>query len=156
MKMKRPSRVTITLPPSSLRASSSSWASCSLVLSDSPCCSLSRATSTRHSSRLRGGSSQSFTGATLDLDQAPARPEVVDRCRPDLALGSPRLVDVTADRQAGALGLDRLEDRGAAEMVARAALVAVVLGRRVDDEQGTLRAAVEALGGLLLVEVEAP
>src|SRR3954453_17886968 len=114
MKMKRPSRVTITLPPSSFRASSSSWASCSLVLSDSPCCSLSRATSTRHSSRLRGGSFQSFTGATLDLDRAPARPEVVDRRRPDLALGPPRLVDVAADREGGGLGLDGPGERGCA------------------------------------------
>src|ERR1700750_895766 len=129
MKMKRPSRVTITLPPSRLRASSSIRSSSSRLLKDSPCWSLSSATSTRHSSRLRGGSSQSFTGGTLDLDQAAARPQVDHGRRADLALDAPRLVDVPADGQLRPLGLDRFEDRLAAEMIARARLVAMALWR---------------------------
>src|SRR6266516_2206909 len=162
MKMKRPSRVTITWPPSSLRASPSSWSSCRRSVSNSPLCSLSRATSTRHSSRLRGGSSQSVTGGTLvwadplDLDQAPGRAEVVDRRRADLALRPPGLVDVAADRHLRPLRLDRVQDRLAAEVAAVAALVAVPLRRGVDHEHGALGTAGEPLGGLILVEVEAP
>src|SRR5438876_235253 len=160
--MKRPSRVTITFPPRSFWASSSSRSSCRRSLSESPLCSLSRATSTRHSSRLRGGSFQPVTGGTLvwadplDLDQAPGRAEVVDRRRADLALRPPGLVDVAADRHLRPLRLDRVQDRLAAEVAAVAALVTVPLRGRVDDEHGTLGAPGEALSRLILVEVEAP
>ena len=44
----------------------------------------------------------------------------------------------------------------AAQVVAGARLVAVALGRGVHDQHRALRAAGELLGGLLLVEVEAP
>src|SRR5262249_60802370 len=135
MNRKRPSRVTITLPPRSLRASSSTWNSWSRSLSEWACCSLSSAISTRHSSWLRGVSSRSFTGATLsrnglllgcrlgapshlDLDHAALGAEVEDRGGADLALRAPGLVDVAADRHLWPLRLDRLEDRLAAEVVA--------------------------------------
>src|SRR3954469_22323822 len=109
--MKEPSRVTITLPPSSLRASSSSRRSCRAPERVSACSSRSRATSTRHSSRLRGGSFQSFTAATLVLDQPATRPQVDHLGFADLVLGAPGLVDVPADRDGGTLRLDRLEYR---------------------------------------------
>src|SRR5262245_61901946 len=133
MKRKRPSRVTMTLPPSRLRASSSRFRLCRRSLSESPCCSLSSATSTRHSSRLRGGSVQSATRGTLrgrpdralDLEQMPLGAEVEDLGRPHLALDSPGLVDVPADRELRVGPLDRLQDRLAAEVVAGAAHVAV-------------------------------
>src|SRR5262245_50022214 len=173
MKMSGPSRVTIRLPPRSFRASSSSLRSCRAPESVSACSSRSRATSTRHSSRLRGGSFESFTAGTLDarvlrgragerpfsrgdFDQPAAGAEVDDPGGTDVVLGAPGLVDVPADRQRGALLLDRLEDRHAAEVIARAGCVAVALWRRVDHEHGALRTDGESLGSLLLVEVEAP
>src|SRR3954449_190175 len=110
--MKEPSRVTITLPPSSLRASSSSRRSCRAPERVSACSSRSRATSTRHSSRLRGGSFQSFTAPTLvpqsNLDQPAARPQVDHPGLADLVLGAPGLVDVPAHCETRVLGLDRL------------------------------------------------
>src|SRR5512134_3493469 len=128
MKRERPSRVTITLPPSRLRASLSSWRLCSRSLSESPWCSSSSSTSTRHSSRLRGGSSQFAIGATLfavggaglDLEQLTRRAEVDDRGGADLTPRTPGLVDVTADRELRTLLLDRPQDRLAAEVVAGA------------------------------------
>ena len=50
---------------------------------------------------------------------------------------------MAADREAWVLGLDRGEDRSAAEVLARAALVAVALRRGVDDEDGVLGQRVE-------------
>src|SRR5512132_2527500 len=159
MKMKRPSRVTITLPPRSFRASSSSWRLCNPSASELLCCSSSRATSTRHSSRLRGGSFHSFTAGTLvslDLDHAAPRAEVDHVGGTDLVLGSPRFVDVAADGEGWPLRLDRLQDGRTAQVVAVARLIAVALGWGVDHQHGALRAVFEALSGLLLVEVEAP
>src|SRR6476619_456725 len=157
--MKELSRVTITLPPSSLRASSSSRRSCRAPERVSACSSRSRATSTRHSSRLRGGSFHSFTAPTLvrsNLYQPAARPQVDNPGPAELVLGAPGLMDVPAHRERGVLDLDRLENRLAAQVVARARGIAVPLGRGVDDEHGALRAGGEALGRLVLVEVEAP
>src|SRR5512132_421334 len=116
MKMKRPSRVTITLPPRSFRASSSSWRLCNPSASELLCCSSSRATSTRHSSRLRGGSFHSFTAGTLvslDLDHAATRAEVDHLGGTDLVLRTPGLVDVATDGEGRPLRLDRIEDRRA-------------------------------------------
>ena len=86
----------------------------------------------------------------------PLGPRLITLRGTDLVLGAPGLVDVAADGEGRALGLDRLEDRLAAQMVARARGVAVSLRRGVDDEHGALGAAGEPLGCLLLVEVEAP
>src|SRR4029450_7582957 len=98
--MKRPSRVTITLPPRSLRASSSSWRLCSPSASESLCCSSSRAISTRHSSPLRGWCFPPFPAGTLvslDLDHSATRAEVDHVGGPDLVLFTPGLVDVATD-----------------------------------------------------------
>src|SRR6185295_14336967 len=79
-----------------------------------------------------------------------------DRGLADLALAAPGLVDVAADGEAGLLLFDGSQEGGAAEVAASAGGIAVVLGRRVEDEDGALGTGGEHLGRRLVVEVEAP
>ena len=65
----------------------------------------------------------------LELEEGPLGTEVADRRLADRRARAPALVDVAADGQARALLLDRLEDGGAAEVVAGARLVDVAVGR---------------------------
>ncbi len=81
-----------------------------------------------------------------DLEPGAVGAEVVDLGLADPRALAPALVDVAADRQPRLLGLDRLEDRGAAEVVAGAGGVHVTLGRRVDHQDAALGAGGEPLG----------
>ena len=94
--------------------------------------------------------------AFLDLDPGSLRAEVANRRAADLALATPGLVDVAADRQPRCLRFDRLQQRWAAEVIARAVGVAVALRGRVEDEHRILRAGCEHRGGRLIIEIKAP
>src|SRR5689334_6719563 len=88
---------------------------------------------------------------TRDLEQSSGGAEVGEQRGAEPLLCAPALVDVAEDGDLRLLGLDRLEDRLAAE-----ALVQVALRRRVHDEDASVGAGFQLARRLLVGQVEAP
>ena len=90
-------------------------------------------------------------GQSQQSENTPGRPEVRHQRLPELLLAVPRTRGCGRRRRAAGACLDRPQDRLAAE-----AGVEVALRRRVHHQHAALGAGGQALGGLLVAQVEAP